>query len=87
MTDINDGFAARDVDEVRAALDNVDLSAQRMSKTLTRAFASRAKWMLIRPSRPNRIAVQPITCRPAGPFRSGWRSVRHAIKASSTGAR
>lgn len=40
MTDFNDGFAARDVEDVRAALDNVDLSAQRMSKTLTRAFAS-----------------------------------------------
>ena len=42
--------------------------------------------MLIRPSRPNMIAVQPMTCRPAGPLRSGRRSVRQAISTSSTGA-
>ena len=35
--------------------------------------------MLIKPSRPNMTAVQPTTCRPAGPLRSGWRSVRQAI--------
>lgn len=40
MTDFNGSFAAQDVDEVRGALDRVDLSAQRMSRTLTRAFAS-----------------------------------------------
>lgn len=40
MNDFEAGFAAQDVDEVRVALDRVDLSAQRMSRTLTRAFAS-----------------------------------------------
>lgn len=40
MNDFEAGFAAPDVDEVRVALDRVDLSAQRMSRTLTRAFAS-----------------------------------------------
>ena len=28
--------------------------------------------ILIKPSRPSRIALQPITCRPMGPLRSGW---------------
>jgi phage-related minor tail protein len=40
MNDFDGGFAAQDVDEVRLAIDRVDLSAQRMSRTLTRAFAS-----------------------------------------------
>ncbi|MFN3888976.1 MAG: phage tail tape measure protein [Beijerinckiaceae bacterium] len=40
MTEFNEGFAAQDVAEIRVALDQVDLSAQRMSRTLTRAFAS-----------------------------------------------
>ncbi|MBX9759150.1 MAG: phage tail tape measure protein [Beijerinckiaceae bacterium] len=40
MTDYEGGFAAQDVDEVRAAIDRVDISAQRMSRTLTRAFSS-----------------------------------------------
>ena len=42
--------------------------------------------MLIRPSRPKRMAPQPTTCRPAGPLWSGWRSVRQAIAASRIGA-
>jgi phage-related minor tail protein len=40
MNDVVGGFAAQDVEEVRIALDRVDLSAERMSRTLTRAFAS-----------------------------------------------
>lgn len=40
MSEFEGGFTAQDVDGVRAAIDGVDLSAQRMSRTLTRAFAS-----------------------------------------------
>ena len=40
MTEYEGGFAASDILEVRVALDQVDVSAQRMSRTLTRAFAS-----------------------------------------------
>ncbi len=40
MSELEGGFTAQDVDGVRAAIDGVDLSAQRMSRTLTRAFAS-----------------------------------------------
>ena len=43
--------------------------------------------MLIKPSRPSRIALQPITCRPMGPLRSGCRKVRHAMSANRMGAR
>ncbi len=42
--------------------------------------------MLIKPSRPSRNALQPITCRPIGPLRSGCRRVRQAISASRMGA-
>lgn len=40
MSEYEGGFAAGDMDDVRIAIDRVDLSAQRMSRTLTRAFAS-----------------------------------------------
>ena len=40
MTPMDGGFAAQDADDVRAGLDRVEASAQRMSRTLTRAFAS-----------------------------------------------
>jgi phage-related minor tail protein len=40
MTQMDGGFAAQDADDVRAGLDRVEASAQRMSRTLTRAFAS-----------------------------------------------
>lgn len=33
------GFASQDIDSVRRGLDGVDVSAERMSRTLTRAFA------------------------------------------------
>ncbi len=41
--------------------------------------------MWIRPSTPKVSAAQPITWRPGGPLRSGWRSVRQATASSSTG--
>lgn len=40
MSEYEGGFVASDMDDVRIAIDRVDLSAQRMSRTLTRAFAS-----------------------------------------------
>lgn len=39
MNDFNPPTAARDFDEVRLSIDRIDLSAERMSRTLTRAFA------------------------------------------------
>lgn len=40
MSEFEVGFTAQDIDGVRTAIDGVDVSAQRMSRTLTRAFAS-----------------------------------------------
>src|SRR5687768_16647881 len=41
--------------------------------------------MCTRPSTPNSSAPHPITWRPAGPLRSGWRRLRQAIATSRTG--
>jgi phage-related minor tail protein len=37
--DFNTGFATQDVDAIRRGLDGVDISAERVSRSLTRAFA------------------------------------------------